>query len=304
MALTPRQRNLRKGAGLLFFLSLLCLLGGGFLIYGGLSGLVAERDAWPAIIWGVVVLAAGLGLAAWGRSCRRKAFGGMDPVVGEEYRDWRSFAPFPKKGPSVTPRGWYSLPPEQSRAGAAVAFLIIGSAFVALPLFLFFGPASDDGCFVHGFLSIFVAVGAICVLAGIQMVLRLLMAGGTTLQVNKEPLAPGEEFLVELYQPGNFAIEYASMNLICEEVARWSEGTGKQQRTVTRTGKVFEMELASARDLRASNTTPILRDMVAIPHDAMHSFHMRHATVRWAIRTHLVIPRRPDIRERYALRVC
>jgi len=166
-----------------------------------------------------------------------------------------------------------------------------------------FGPdVLEKGIFGAGdvlALLIFGGLGLVALGFFVYLLLRLVLVGNTYVEVDRELVEPGGLLRVALVQPGGFAISSASMTLMCEEVARYRQGTD----TVTVKHVAHSTEIVAGQGLTADRHMPILRGSVQIPADAMHSFVASNNEVRWFIRVQLRIPGRPDVDDSYGLRV-
>jgi len=135
--------------------------------------------------------------------------------------------------------------------------------------------------------------------ATVHHVLKMILVGGTGLEITNESLRPGDPFIGFVHQKGSYKIDSLSVTLICEEIAQYQQGTD----TVTVRHTAFEIELFEELNLRANSRKPIAQFEGYIPKEAMHSFKASRNEIYWFFRVKADIPARPDYKEDYRFRV-
>jgi hypothetical protein len=148
-------------------------------------------------------------------------------------------------------------------------------------------------------LSIFVLVGVVLIFAAVHALLRVLLVGDTSVEISREPLAPGETATIYVKQAGRFTVERAEVRLFCREQVTYRRGTDR----VTEKEEVHSEVVAESHRLQARSGHSLLDAQLRIPEDAMHSFEAANNKIRWFIGVKLVIAGRPDVDDAFVLRV-
>lgn len=305
---TPTRKIRRLGAMALLLFPLPFGLFGLGAIITALGDIGSEIGQ---LAGGVVFLAASLGMiggavALWRRS--------GEPASGELLPGSRNFLQhpnFPNLAVARSPSGGVTLPRAASRRMTAVGSMLFGALFAGVGFFLLFlcytSSSTTDRLFTGIGGGVFSLVGLSVMGAGIHGILRVVLVGKTRVDLDREPVAPGDRIRVQLWQPGSFPITRAEIRLVGREVAKWTESSGsgrnRSSRTVVREHRFVDEVLAGGEQLSASASHPVLRGEATIPRDAMHSFTTFPCSIEWAVEVRLVIPRRPDVKELYTFRV-
>jgi len=117
----------------------------------------------------------------------------------------------------------------------------------------------------------------------VLLIRQLLITAGigpTNLEISDHPLYPGSTYRVFLSQSGKQTMKRLSVLLMCEEVARYRQGTD----TRTEKRKVCEENVFEKENLEIGGSAPYETDCdVVIPHAAMHSFKSDHNEVNWSL---------------------
>ncbi len=196
------------------------------------------------------------------------------------------------------------LEPSTSRV-AWRAFLLVGIAIDAVVV------AIVGGTILRGnspplplwiFGGVFFLVGAGLTAAGIHRLMAEAKLGLPVVRISVSPLLLGESFSLVYRQPvkGSGVHEGVTATLRMTERATYRRGTN----TYTVTHHAFEQEvsllppgkLIPGQELAAE--TPL-----EIPTDSMHSFKQSNNEINWTINIQTKIPRWPDYRSSYELRV-
>ncbi len=110
----------------------------------------------------------------------------------------------------------------------------------------------------------------------------LLMTGMgiPALEIDSYPVYPGRSFRLLLSQPGRVRLKLLEVNVVCEEVVTFNEGT--DVRTERRV--VYEQRLMRKRGLLLKPYAPFEQELeFSIPQGSMHSFKSANNRVRWKI---------------------
>jgi hypothetical protein len=247
-------------------------------------------------------------MLTWGKSTERLAAAGgrapglelLLPAYGtEEF----PFVPDPHDlNDSPGTRLKYRLPTGTGRwrMVAIVVVCIFWNGVVALfarMAFLAYERGEPDW-----FLTVFLVPLAIAGLALIALLVREIATatavGPTLVEISAHPLTPGREYDMVISQSGRLSIGSLQVKLVCEEVARYRQGTN----TRTATRRVYEQSLASrdAFDIRPGVPFEV-RGRLKVPAEAMHSFTADHNQVDWKIVVNAAITRWPDFERTFPL---
>ena len=117
--------------------------------------------------------------------------------------------------------------------------------------------------------------------------------GVTRVELSKHPLRPGMQCDGILLQAGRLKSRGLSINLICEEIAIYRNGTD----TRIANAEVFREALLQEKGVSVSSSEPLQREInFQIPESGPVSFASPHNEVRWAIEVVVGHKRRPEVR--------
>lgn len=113
------------------------------------------------------------------------------------------------------------------------------------------------------------------------------------MEVSAFPLVAGEPARLYLSQSGPLRVSFLRVTLVCEESARYRQGTDTrtEKRCVHRAAR-FAVEQDRPYEARCE---------LAVPRSAMHSFRSDHNEVRWALVVEAELEGLPDCRQEYPL---
>jgi hypothetical protein len=107
------------------------------------------------------------------------------------------------------------------------------------------------------------------------------------LEVSEHPLPAGTACRAYLFQRGPLSVTYARVLLVCEEKARYTDGTMMRWAEE----QVFTRELWRGDALKLAREMPLAQEFsVKVPADAMHSFQSANNFVTWKLRVEERIP--------------
>ncbi len=185
------------------------------------------------------------------------------------------------------------------------AFLLVGMAMDAVVVAIVGGTilrGNSPSLPMWIFGGVFFLVGAGLTAAGIHRLMAEAKLGSPVVRISVSPLLLGESFSLAYRQPvkGGGVHEGVTVTLRMTERATYRRGTN----TYTVTHHAFEQEvsllppgkLIPGQELAAE--TPL-----EIPTDSMHSFQQSNNEINWTIIIQTKIPRWPDYRSDYELRV-
>jgi hypothetical protein len=130
------------------------------------------------------------------------------------------------------------------------------------------------------FAIFFCLVGVGLIAWGINLVLAALSVGATLLELSDHPIIPGRKFRLHLTQFGTFRIRQYTVAVVCEEVARFRQGTD----TITNRKTVYSKEIFTKSDFETVGDTPLETEILfLLPYGVMHSLMTEHNEIRWKI---------------------
>jgi len=152
------------------------------------------------------------------------------------------------------------------------------------------------------FLTVFLVPLALAGLALVGLLVRELVVatavGPTLVEISAHPLLPGREYDMLMSQSGRLSIGSLQVKLVCEEVARYRQGTN----TRTATRRVYEETLVSREAFDIQPGVPFeVRARLKVPTEAMHSFTADHNEIDWKIVVNAAITRWPDFERTFPL---
>jgi hypothetical protein len=133
-------------------------------------------------------------------------------------------------------------------------------------------------CIVFGL--IFCGFGLFLFVMVLHYLMTLFGVGPTILEISDHPVLASRRFRIMLIQYGAFRVQEFEVSLLCEETARFRQGTD----TVTNRKEVYRQRLMHRRDFETDSSTPMQHEFVIrLPAGAMHSMRSEHNEVNWKI---------------------
>ena len=143
------------------------------------------------------------------------------------------------------------------------------------------------------FAVLFFLVGLGMIVWVINLAMIAFGVGATLLELSDHPIVPGRNYLLHLMQLGAFRMTDYKVAIVCEEVARFRQGTD----TITTRKEVFRKELFHKTDFETARDAPLVEEMhFALPYGAMHSLITEHNEIRWMIIVNAKIAAWPDLK--------
>lgn len=179
----------------------------------------------------------------------------------------------------------YRLPVVQSPAGrliVATAFCLIwnGSASVLVGLVIHSLLSGRPQWFATLFTVPFLAIGIWSIYDFVRQMVIHTGIGPTNVEVSEHPLHPGGQYRVSLSQAGRLWLKVLTLNLVCEEVATYRQGTDIR----TETKAVFDRQIFRRTDFRIEPGLPFEQECpLDIPEEAAPSFQSEHNAVNWKV---------------------
>ncbi len=259
------------------------LIGGGGLLYGAARwGRSAER------------------VAAWtGRAARLDLFQSGKNGDGE----YPATPPVENVTNSPGTRLKYRLPilasPGWPLFTLALACVVCNVVVAVLAGIAVQGHLSGDPDWLSTLFVIpFGGAGLVLVAFFLRQVARVTAVPPTLLEVSDHPLFAGGRYRLFLSQPGKLEVRSLAVLLVCEEEARYREGT--QRRTEVR--RVHEEEVFRREKLtiKRGATFETVCDLV-LPSAVMHSFQAPNNEVRWGLLVRGRLQGRADFQRAFAI---
>ncbi|MDR3197187.1 MAG: hypothetical protein LBU34_04890 [Planctomycetaceae bacterium] len=159
----------------------------------------------------------------------------------------------------------------------------------------FIYPAENRSDQIIGvvFRGLFCGVGIILLASVLHRLFLAFRLGLTLLEISDHPLYPGRKYRVLLQQSGVLRFDHFSVDLVCEEIARFRQGTD----TVTNRKDVFRQTIFRRNDFETTPDLPLHQEFFfQLPIDAMHSFRHENNEILWKIDLYAKIVGESEIR--------
>ena len=104
--------------------------------------------------------------------------------------------------------------------------------------------------------------------------------GPTLFEISDHPIYPGRKYRILVIQTGMLRFRTLSIALVCEEIARFRQGTD----TITSRKEVYSQPLFFREDFEITQNEPLRQEFfMRLPHGAMHSTALEHNEIAWKI---------------------
>ncbi|MCC5875198.1 MAG: hypothetical protein JJU11_03165 [Candidatus Sumerlaeia bacterium] len=217
---------------------------------------------------------------------------------------------FPKLKTKPNSKGRIPLPSEHVHPTMVIIFAILGGVFILIPLLILaggiFGGNTEQTwllILVAGLLA-FIGIGLLG-LAYVEMK-RGEKYAGISVDIDHEPVAPGEEFSFFVRQPGKRMLTKLEVYLVGEEASLWNRSASSSGKTSNMTEKRYKFvyqKVAEMEDVPVSRNSLVLTGEAGIPEGAMHSLRLPNCRVDWFIQVRLLYGNGEDLRENFCFRV-
>ena len=255
----------------------------------------------PPQVWGwffllMMLLIAGAGLTGLWFTMDRKRFS-QEHLVGKRSHGFPFLGATPKRksfptipDPSVINDSpgthlAYRLPTSQIsvlRVIGSIVLCVFWNVIAWSVLFsVFLGNAENPSTVVSRVLAVlFFLLGLGMIVWVINQAMIAFGLGATLLELSDHPIVPGRSYRLHLMQLGAMQIHEYSVAIVCEEVARFRQGTD----TITSSKEVFRKTLFHKTDFETQQDSPLVDEMrFSLPYGAMHSLFTEHNEIRWKI---------------------
>ena len=177
------------------------------------------------------------------------------------------------------PLGHRPIFPLVGQTLVAIAWTIIALVILVQSFF----DASDvllDYILNIVFRGLFCGVGIALFYGVARQLLITFRVAPTLLELSDHPVYPGRKYRILLHQDGILRFQNLSVDLVCEEIARFHQGTD----TVTHRQDVFRQTIFSREDFRTTPEEPLHEEfLLQLPEGAMHSFRQKNNEVAWKL---------------------
>lgn len=148
------------------------------------------------------------------------------------------------------------------------------------------------------FIGPFAAAGLALIYLFIRELLTATGVGPTQVEISDHPLRPGMACQVLISQGGRLAMQSLLVQLVCEEIAVYRQGTD----TRTEQRRVFEQPILQRENFEIPPGLSFEQSaQIEIPPDSMHSFRSDHNEVQWKLVVHGQISGWPDFERSFPL---
>ena len=154
-------------------------------------------------------------------------------------------------------------------------------AFVILIL-SFFDTTGDwmDQLLNILFRGLFCGIGVALCWAVARQLWTTFRVAPTLLELSDHPIYSNRKYRILLHQDGVLSFQHLTVDLVCEEIARFHQGTD----TVTNRLDVFRQTLFSRSDFSTTPESPLHEEFyLQLPEGAMHSFRQHNNEVAWKL---------------------
>jgi hypothetical protein len=290
----------------LFLYGTLFVIGTVFFIVQAVSYRPSQFWGWVFLL--MMLLIAGAGVAGLWLTIARKWFS-REHRVGKQSPGLPFFGAVPKRelfptvpDPTVINDSpgthlAYRLPTSQIsviRVIGSILLCVFWNVISWTVLFsVFLGNAENPSSLISRVLAVlFFLLGLGMIVWVINPAMIAFGVGATLLELSDHPIVPGRSYRLHLMQLGAFRIKDYSVAIVCEEIARFRQGTD----TITSYREVFRKTLFHKTDFETHQDTPLVEEMrFSLPFGAMHSFFTDHNEIRWKISVQADITHWPNL---------
>ena len=161
----------------------------------------------------------------------------------------------------------------------ATAWTVIALVVLIQSFFDSFGTWID---YLLGILfrALFCGVGVALFYGVVRQLWITFRVAPTLLELSDHPIYPNRKYRILLHQDGILKFQDLTVDLVCEEIARFHQGTD----TVTNRQDVFRQTIFSRSDFSTTPKSPLHEEFfLQLPEGAMHSFRQKNNEVAWKL---------------------
>lgn len=159
----------------------------------------------------------------------------------------------------------------------------------------FWNPAEQylDQLFALIVCGMFSVLGILMLADVFRRILFTFSVGPAILEISDHPVYPGRKYRVLLQQAGVLRFRSLCVDVVCEETARFRQGTD----TITNRKTVYRQQLFLREDFETSAGQPLQEEFfVQLPLEVHHSFRQENNEIIWKMEILACINGREDIR--------
>ena len=159
----------------------------------------------------------------------------------------------------------------------------------------FFASSDDWTDYLLGILfrGLFCGVGIALYWVVVRQLWITFRVAPTLLELSDHPIYPNRKYRILLHQDGVLQFQQLAVDLVCEEIARFHQGTD----TVTNRQDVFRQTIFSRTNFSTTPKAPLHEEFfLHLPEGAMHSFRQKNNEVAWKLEFVAALVGWPELR--------
>ena len=255
---------------------------------------------WEISIWGWFLLLLSFSLIVLGAVALPQAFRLLAvskerqaalltlPKIAEKQRpvDWATIPDIRSINESPGTHLSYRLPLGHRPIFPLIGQTLFATAWTIIALVIliqsFVAPAGSLTDYLLGiiFRGLFCGVGIVLYWVVARQLWVTFRVAPTLLELSDHPISPNRKYRILLHQDGVLQFQNLTVDLVCEEIARFHQGTD----TVTNRQDVFRQTLFSRSDFSTTPEAPLHEEFfLHLPEGAMHSFRQKNNEVAWKL---------------------
>ena len=177
------------------------------------------------------------------------------------------------------PLGHRPIFPLMGQTVFAAAWTIIALVILIQSFFNITGDWMDQLLTIL-FQGLFCGIGIVLYWTVAQQLWITFRVAPTLLEISNHPIYPNRKYRVLLHQNGALQFQQLTVDVVCEEIARFHQGTD----TVTNRLDVFRQTIFSRSDFRTTPESPLHEEFyLQLPEGVMHSFRQKNNEVAWKL---------------------
>lgn len=165
-------------------------------------------------------------------------------------------------------------------AGLTFFSLVWNLTAWSVVFYRFWNPAENwqDQAFALFVSGMFGGLGILMLADVFRRILFAFRLGPAILEISDHPIYPGRKYRILLQQAGILRFRSFCVDVVCEEVARFRQGTD----TITSRKEVYRQQLFSRNDFETTVDVPLQEEFfVQLPMEVFHSFRQENNEIAW-----------------------
>ena len=237
------------------------------------------------IVLGAVALPQAFRLLAVSKE-RQAALLTLPKAAGKSPADWATIPDIRSINESPGTHLSYRLPLGHRPIFPLIGQTLFATAWTIIALVILiqslFAPSGSSTDYFLGivFRGLFCGVGIVLYWVVARQLWITFRVAPTLLELSDHPIYPNRKYRILLHQDGVLQFQNLTVDLVCEEIARFHQGTD----TVTNRQDVFRQTLFSRTDFSTTTEAPLHEEFfLYLPEGAMHSFRQKNNEVAWKL---------------------